>query len=70
MGQAVRTADCMPKNEQSMVLVLPHLCCFGKKKKLGAPILPLQTASTELQDNVSDSSFLIQLGCLLQQIGL
>jgi len=43
---------------------------FWKKKKMSAPILPLQTASTELQDNVSDSSFLIQLGCLLQQIGL
>jgi len=26
---------------------------FWKKKKMGAPILPLQTASTELQDNVS-----------------
>ena len=34
--KAARTADdCIacPRNEQSMALVSPHLCCFGKKEK-------------------------------------
>lgn len=57
MGASSQDCRLHAQNEQSMVLVLPHLCCFGKqKRKIGStsPILPLQTASTDLQDNVSE----------------